>query len=157
MLKILNANIWKNCQNLLLQKKIPVRLYILGGDPTYLASPLMDSHVVSVPQNQADPSMNEQEETPSTNEHEISEPLATTTTSFVQPKSSHKWEKQLQQTLKDFRLDEIGKIGTRSSYKARLAAQSNVVDNIESIDELNLVSDLEPTSYIEAKDIEVWR
>ena len=53
----------------------------------------MDSHVASVPQNQADPSMNEQEETPSTNEPEISEPLETTTTSFVQPKSSHKWEK----------------------------------------------------------------
>ena len=67
----------------------------------------MDSHVASVPQNQADPSMNEQEETPSTNEPEIFEPLETITTSFVQPKSSHKWEKQLQQTLKDLRPDEI--------------------------------------------------
>lgn len=47
-------------------------LYILGGTRTYLASPLMDSHVASLPQNQADPSMNEQEETPSTNEPEIS-------------------------------------------------------------------------------------
>ena len=117
----------------------------------------MDSHVRFVPQNQTDPSMNEQEETLSTNECEISEPFETTTTSFVQPKSSHKWEKQVQQTLKDLRLDEIGKIGTRSSYKGRLAAESNVVDNIESIDELNLASDFEPTSYIEAKDIEVWR
>ena len=75
----------------------------------------------------------------------------------MQPKSSHKWEKQLQQTLKDLRPDEIGKIGTRSSCKVRLATQSNVVDNIESIDELNLASDFQPTSYIEAKDIEVWR
>ena len=116
----------------------------------------MDSHVASIPQNQADPSVNEQEETPSSNEPETFEPLETTT-SFVQPKSSHKWEKYLQQTLKDLRSDEIRKVGTRSSYKARLAAQSNVVDNIESIDEFNLASDFEPTSYIEAKDSEVWR
>ena len=101
--------------------------------------------------------MNEQEEIPSTSEPETFEPLETTTTSFVQPKSSHKWEKQLQQTLKDLRPDEIGKTDARSSYKARLVAQSNVVDNIESIDELNLASDFEPTSYFEAKDGEVWR
>ena len=66
----------------------------------------MDSHVAFIPQNQADPSVNEQEETSSTNDPETSKPLETTTTSFVHPKSSHKWGKQLQQTLKDLRPNE---------------------------------------------------
>ena len=56
------------------------------GNPTYLASPLMDSHVEYFPQtilSQTDPSMNEQEENISNDEHEIVEPLATIEASSV--------------------------------------------------------------------------
>lgn len=49
---------------------------------------------------------------------------------LVQPQSSSKWVKRVQQTLKDFRSNEIGKTGTRSSYKAIQLAQSNIEGNL---------------------------
>ena len=54
---------------------------LFEGNPTYLASPLMDSHVESFPQ--TSPSMNEQEGNLSNEAHEIVEPLATIETSSI--------------------------------------------------------------------------
>lgn len=48
-------------------------------------------------------------------------------------------------------------MGIRSSYKERKQSQSNIEGRLDSMDELNIIMDSEPTPYVEAKNIVVWR